>query len=235
MPDANDITPHASGRGARRGVLVLSGLVGLSALAGCGSAVFGTPKVWGLLAFEVVTLIASTLGIALGLGRPRDSAGLGVACVGATIFAAATLGRFSALVTRAAGAQSEGQVIGRLLRDPTFEGRVLASAALLFLACLLVLGNDRRLWNRLAIGAALGVPVAGILVWVVGPGKDWLLAPAEQGGVAGRIVIALVGGVALAAMLAASVHLVVGAFAAKLPPLAGARAGGARPAVRKKA
>ena len=231
MPSPTATNPPTGTR-ARRGVLVISALVGLSAVAGIVSAVGGQPKVWGLLAFEVVTLIASVLGCAVGLGRPRDSAGLGAACVGATIFAAGTLGRFSALVTRAAGAQSEGQVIGRLLRDRIFEGRVLASVGLLLLAAVLVLGNDRRLWRRLAIGMFMGIPVAAVLGWLIGPGKDWLLAPAEEGGVAGRIAVALMGGVILAAMLSASVHLVIGAFAAKLPPLVGARAG-AKPAARK--
>lgn len=223
MPEPTDTPNTSRDRTLRRVVLVVSALTGLSAAAGCGSAVLREPHVWGLFGFEIVTLVAAALGVALGLGRPRESPGLASACLAATIFAAATLGRFSAIATRSAGTVSEGQAVGRLLRDPMFEGRVLAAGVLLAVAACFALGSDRGAWKRLAIGICLGVPVAAALAWLIGPGKEWLLAAPESGGLALRIVVAVGGGLAMVAMLAASVHLVVGAFASRMAPLAGSR------------
>lgn len=213
------------GRTLRTAVVGVCALVALSGAWGLIDAVRGEPRVWGLLGFEVVTLAAAVLGVLVGMGRPREAPGLGVACVAATIFAAATLGRFSAIVTRSAETVSEGQAVGLLLRDPVFEGRAVAAIVLGAIAVCFALGGNRAAWKRLAIGAGLLVPVVAASGWALGPGMGWLIAPVESFGGVVRVVVALIGGVVLTLVGSVGVHQVIGAFEASLPPLEGVGAG----------
>lgn len=228
-PSAN---PQADPRERRLRAVVLGvcALVGLSALWGIVDASWGEPRVWGLLGFEVVSIVTAGLGVLVGLGRPREAPGLAAACIGATIFAAATLGRFSAIVTRAAGTVSEGQAVRLLVRDPMFEGRLGAALLLGAIAVCLALGSDRAAWKKLGVGCVLLVPVVVALGWLIGPGRDWLLAPVESSGGMVRVVIALVGGVGLMIAASIAVHQVIGAFEARLPS-----PGGPGPAPGRKA
>jgi hypothetical protein len=206
----------------RLGLLAIAALVAASAVWGMADAALREPRVWGLLGFEAVTLIAAVVGVFLGLGKPREAPALAAACVGATFFAAATLGRFSALVTRADGTVSEGQVLGRLIRDPVFEGRVLAAVLFGAAAVVFALGGDRRAWRRLIVGGALAVPVVAAAAWLlVGSGLNWLMAPVESFAGAVRIVVAVVGGLAMAILASVSVHSIIGAFEGRLPPWPG--------------
>ncbi len=217
-------------RRLRLGVLALSALVGLSAVWGAVDAVAREPRVWGLFGFEVVTLIAAALGVFVGLGRPREAPALGAACVGATFFAAATLGRFSAIVTRAEGTLSESQAVGRLLRDPVFDGRLLAAGAIGAIAVVFALGADRRAWRRLLLGVAMAIPVVAVTGWLLlGSGLNWLLAPAESFGGIVRIVVSVLGGVALAILASVAVHSVITAFESRLPPWPDEAERGGRP------
>ncbi|HZW09696.1 MAG TPA: hypothetical protein VFF69_07315 [Phycisphaerales bacterium] len=209
-------------RATRLGLLAIAALVGASAVWGMSDAVMREPPVWGFLGFEAVTLIAAVIGILLGLGRPREAPALAAACVGATIFAAATLGRFSAIVTRSDGTVSEGQALARLVRDPVFDGRVLAAAVFVGAAVVFALGGDRRAWRRLIVGALLAAPVLAVGAWLLmGSGLNWLMAPVESFGGAVRIVVAVVGALALAILASVSAHSVIGAFESRLPPWPG--------------
>lgn len=224
MTDRLPPTRHAPSRRPLRLVVVaVCALVGLSALWGGFDAIRGEPRVWGLLGFEIVTLAAAGLGVLVGLGRPREAPGLALACVGASVFAAATLGRFSAIVTRAAGTVSEGQAVRQLVRDPVFDSRLAAAGVLVVIAVFLALGSDRTAWKRLAVGAGLLVPVVGALGWLFGPGMNWLVSPVESSGGVARIAVGLVGGIGLTIVAAVGIHQVIGAFEAGLPPLDGAR------------
>lgn len=202
-------------------ILVISVLVGLTAAWGAIDAVRDEPRVWGLLGFEVVTLATAALGIMLGLGRPREAPSLGAACVGATFFAAATLGRFSAIVTRSNGTVSESQAVRMLFKDPMFEGRVAAAALLLLVAAMLALGADKRAWKRFVTGIGLAIPVLAALVWLLGPGMDWLVAPVESTAGLVRVVVGLVGGLGVIILASASVDRIIRAFQDRLPPLGG--------------
>lgn len=223
--------PHTKSPGAERPlrgiVLVVSLLVGLTAAWGAIDAVRTEPKVWGLLGFEAVTLVTAALGVLVGLGRPRESPALAAACIGATVFAAATLGRFSAIVTRAQETVSEGQAVRLLIRDGMFEGRLAAALLLVAVAVVLALGADRRAWRRLVVGAVMAVPVLAALVWLVGPGLSWLVAPVESSAGLVRVVLALVGGLAITILAAAAADQVIRAFQDRLPPLGAPRKGGA--------
>ncbi|VAX42590.1 hypothetical protein MNBD_PLANCTO03-1644 [hydrothermal vent metagenome] len=208
-------------------VLVVCSLVGLTALWGILDAVRVEPRVWGLLGFEVVTVVTAGLGILVGLGKPREAPGLSAGCIAATIFAAATLGRFSAIVTRAESAISEGQAVRLLFRDVMFEGRFVAAAVLLAVAACFALGRDWAAWRKLVIGGVLLVPVLGAFVWLTGPGLGWLMAPVESSGGLVRVVGAFIGGIGLVIAASVSVHLVIRAFEDRLPPLGVGGADGA--------
>ena len=223
-PGAN---PESAGRERllRRVVLVVCLLVGLSALWGAFDAVRMEPRVWGLLGFEAVTIVTAGLGVLVGLGRPREAPSLAAACLGATVFASATLGRFSAIVTRAEGTITEGQAVRQLAKDLMFEGRLVAAIALAAVAVLLALQNDRRAWKRLFVCVGMAIPVLGALVWLVGPGLKWLLAPVESTAGLVRVVLALVGGLGVTILGSAAVDQVIRAFQDRLPPLGGARPG----------
>lgn len=201
----------------RHAVLAVSVLVGLSALWGGYEAVAVEPKVWGLFGFEAVTLVAAGLGVLVGLGRPREAPALSAACIGATVFAAATLGRFSAIVTRSDSTFSGGQAVTRLLRDPMFDGRLVAAAVLMLIAVMLAFGTDRRSWRKFVTGIVLAVPVVAAGAWLAGPGKSWLLEGETAGGSMVRVLVGVFGGLALTLMAAASVHQTVRAFEIRLP------------------
>ena len=218
LPPTQQAPSH---RPVRLVVVAVCALVWLSALWGVSDAIRGEPRVWGLLGFEIVTLAAAGLGVLVGLGRPREAPGLALACVGASIFAAATLGRFSAIVTRAAGTVSEGQAVRQLVRDPVFDSRLVAAGVLVAIAVFLALGSDRGAWRRLAIGAGLLVPVVAALGWLFGPGMNWLVSPVESSGGVARIAVGLVGGIGLTITAAVGIHQVIGAFEVGLPPLGG--------------
>lgn len=225
------------GRAMRLALLVVGALVGVSAAWGMADAVLHEPRVWGLLGFDAITLFAAVVGVLLGLGKPRGAPGLAAACVAGTFFAAATLGRFSAIVTRAEDTVSEGQALARLVRDPVFEGRMVAAAIFGVAAVVFALGSERKAWRRLVFGLAMAVPVVAAGAWlVVGSGLNWVMAPVESFAGVVRVVVAVVGAVALAILASVSVHAVIGAFESRLGPwpderkAAGAGGGAREPA-----
>lgn len=212
----------------RLGVLIVSAAVGLSAVWGAWDAVGREPRVWALFGFEIITLAASVIGVLVGLGKFREAPALSAFSIAGTVFASATLGRFSAIVTRAADAGSEGQAVRQMLKDPVFDARFLASVVLGALALSLALGKDSRSWSKLAGGIGAALPVLATLVWMLGSGRAWLLAPVENASDIARVVGALLGGLALVVLASMAVHLVVRAFEVRLEPVGVASAAGRR-------
>ncbi len=210
----------------RIGVLVVSALVAASALWGVWDAVGREPQVWALLGFEIVTFVAGVLGVLVGLGRFREAPALSVFAVAGTVFASAMLGRFSAIVTRSADAGSGVQAVRQMLKDPMFDGRMLAVGAFGVLALCLAFGRDRRSWRTLASGIVLAGMVLASLAWAMGAGRAWLLAPVETAVDVARVIGSLLGGLVVVVLAAVAVHLVVRSFELRLPPLGVARGGG---------
>jgi len=219
----------------RLGVLVVSAAVGLSAIWGAWDAVGREPRVWALFGFEIVTLIAAVLGVLVGLGRFREAPALSAFSIAGTIFASATLGRFSAIVTRATDAGSEGQAVRQMLKDPMFDARFIASVVLGALALSLALGKDSRSWRSLTAGILAALPVVAALGWMLGSGRAWLLAPVDGAADIARVVGALLGGLALVVLASMAVHLVVRAFEVRMGPVGAANAAGRRSGAPRKA
>lgn len=206
-------------RGLALGVVAVSALVGVSALWGIWTAVGQETKVWALFGFEIVTLAAALLGLLVGLGRLRDAPALAVFSIAGTVFASATLGRFSAIVTWGGGDISQSQAVRQLATDPVFDGRLLAAFVLGVLGLCVAFGRQGASWRSFVIGLLAAAPVAGIGLWILGPGRAWLLAPIEDGGDIARVVVSLLGGLVLAVLGSMAVHQVVRAFELQLAPL----------------
>jgi hypothetical protein len=226
--------PRSPGLATLRGLLlVTSALVGLSAIWAAWDAVATEPRVWGWLGFEVVTLVAAGLGVMVGLGKPMETPALGAACIAGTVFAASTLGRFSAIVTRVTDAGSEAAAVRMLARDPFYLSRLLAVLALVVVTLGLALGADRRAWKLLGLGLLSGIPVIGAAAWVTGPGQGVLLAPVESAAGVARLVASVLGALALVVLASMSVHLTIRAFESRMGPLPGESAGSERKAAAR--
>ena len=221
-PQSPDTTDQL--RSLRLGVLIISAAVGLSALWGAWDAIGREPRVWALFGFEIVTLAASVLGVLVGLGRFREAPALSAFSIAGAVFASATLGRFSAIVTRATDAGSEGQALRQMLKDPMFDARFCASVVLAALALCLAFGKDNRSWRKLIAGVCAAVPVLAALLWMMGSGREWLLAPVDNAADIARVVGSLLGGLALVVLASMAVHLIVRAFEVRLAPVGVARA-----------
>lgn len=225
---------EANLRPIRIGVLVVSAIVLLSAMWGAWDAVAHNPKVWALLGFEIVTLVAGVLGVMVGIGKFREAPALSVFSAAGVVFAAAMLGRFSAIVTRTPDAGSGTQAVRHLLRDPMFDGRMIAVGVFGVLALFLAFGRDGRSWRLLAGGiVAAGLVLSG-LIWAMGRGRSWILAPVETAADIARVIGSLVGALVLVVLASIAVHLLVRAFELRLPPIRVPGAAASRQAVARK-
>ncbi|MDQ7013958.1 MAG: hypothetical protein Q9O74_08705 [Planctomycetota bacterium] len=218
----------------RIGVLVVSAIVAASALWGVWDAVGREPQVWALLGFEIVTLVAGVLGILVGLGKFREAPALSVFSVAGVVFASAMLGRFSAIVTRTPDSGSGTQAVRQMLRDPMFDGRMLAVGVFGVLALFLAFGRDSRSWKALFGGIVSAALMLAGLAWAMGPGRPWLLGPVETAADVARVIGTLVGAMVLVVLASIAVHLLVRAFELRLPPIGVSGAAGSRRAVARK-
>jgi hypothetical protein len=187
--------------------LVICGVVFLSALAGAGLAVLlplmveGQRTALALFGFEVVVAVSGVIGVLVGLGRMRGAPGMALACIGGTI-----------LLGSALGWQGAGRSLAGVSLTPFLGLRMVAAVVLLGAAAATVLGRERRSWRPAAVGGLLGVPVVVSAAAFVHPAGRRMLETlfAESGAVLTGTAVVVV--VVLAGLLAASVHLIVGAF-----------------------
>lgn len=194
-------------------------VVGLSALWGMYDALAGAPRVWSLLGFEIVTLIASVFGVMTGIKPPAHARALAAYNLALTVFVAATLGRFSAIATRATTALSGSQIADSLLTDYMFVFRLVMSLFIALLATAMAFGHDKRSWKKLVVGIVLAIPVIGTFIWIAGPGKTWLLSGQTAAAATVRMIVGVVGGVVLTILLAASAQSITSAFVSRMEPL----------------
>ncbi len=217
-------TPSTHQANARPSILgkalaLSSIVVGLSAIWGIYDAIAGSPRVWGLLGFETVTLIAAIFGVTTGIKPPAKAQSLAAYNLALTIFVAATLGRFSAIATRATTPLSESQIATSLFSDSMFSFRIVMALFIAQIATAMAFGHDRKSWKKLIVGIVLAVPVIGTFAWIAGPGKDWLLSGQTASAGMLRMIVGVVGGVVLTILLAASVQAITSAFVSRMEPL----------------
>ena len=72
-----------------------SGLVLLSSLGGVAASLLNSPRLYFLLGFEVVILVATVFGVLLGRRKFGSGAGLGLLCVAGVVLAGSLLGYIS--------------------------------------------------------------------------------------------------------------------------------------------
>lgn len=191
----------------RRTALAVSALMLVSALAGAVLALLapilspGEHTSWPFVAFEAVVAVAAVIGVFFGIGRYSEGPGLALACVTGTVLLGSLLG---------------WQASGRTLLGHSLKGLVAArvGAALILagLACATVLMRNRRAQRQAALGAAFLLPPILVgLAAMTDPGRHAIDAVMGHSPVQ-RLLVGIVGGLALGGSLAAGGHLVIRAF-----------------------
>lgn len=191
----------------RVGAMAASGLTLVSAILVAFLAVLGplivkgTPTSWFLFGFEVVVIVAAVLGFQLARGKWSHGLAIGLLSIAGTILLASAMG---------------WQGANRRLLDrpllPLLLVRTACAGVLALLACHAVLGRRPGAWQRALLGAAIGAPAVLLLgAMAVSRTRQVVLGvlPSNQGLM---IIVAVCGFVVFAALLAASVHILVATF-----------------------
>lgn len=189
---------------ALKAILVLSGVVTLSALATLAACMIATSTPWFLLGFEMVVLVASAFGVLLGLGRVSEALPLAALCVAGGIGAASFLGYLGA------GKSLVGVGAGSI---PLFWWAVFRVISSVLIACcggaIMIARKPAIAIGHLVKGVLCGVAcvVLAVALWSVkGRLTAWNL-PDVVMAMGGLVVLTI-----LLGLLAASVHLCVRAF-----------------------
>lgn len=181
-------------------VLILSGVVALSALAG-GAIMLTTDKPsWFFVGFELVVVMAGVFGVLLGRGKFAEAPAMVLLCLAGAVGVGSVLGYVGA-GRNLAGVDLRLWVIGR----------VGAAGVFAALAGLTVLARrPGPAWKALGTGLVFGVLTLGTLAlgWF---GRGWLAAAGTPNVV--KLVVALVLAVVVVGLLSAAVHYTVKAFA----------------------
>lgn len=169
---------------------VLCVAIGLSAVAlGTGAVVAGPNPKWPLFGMEVVTLVASLVGVGMAMGRMKGAPALGLACVAGSIFVAAVLGYVG---SNKQLELAEGK--GAIALRPLLLARL---ASVCVIACVAMYANLRRdgvatrtFWKGVAWALPLvlmGGAYVALRSRVGGMGEGALLAVACAAGLVGMI------------------------------------------------
>ncbi len=206
MPTAPDPT-----RPPPTGVLVaaklVAALLALSSVAGLALATMGAPAiVIGMLAFELVVLVATVFAVLASLGRFLNGWALAMACVAGTVFGATMLGyidgRPNFLTSPDAARMLKLLVVARIVLVGATAG----------VATLAVFSGCARAWRRFFFGLALGVPVLVVLAIGWQWGRPWLLTPQSGAMEFLRLGVLIVGSLVAAIVFSAAVHNVIRAY-----------------------
>lgn len=168
---------------------VLCGALAVSALALAGSALMlGDKPKWPLFGMELVTLVASVLGVQLALGKLRGAPALALACVAGSIFVATVLGYI--------GASKQLDLRGGkapISLKPLLLARVAATALIGYVAMYSNVRRDPKAMSLFWRGVAWAMPMVlmAAAYWkfrvrLGGMGEGTLLACAT---VAGLVVL----------------------------------------------
>lgn len=201
MPDA---TTRKNGLAVRWMVGALCAAVGLSAMGLVVFAVLQRSSSWVLYTFEVVTLVASILGLLFATRGMRVAPGLSLLCIAGSVAVAAML----TFVSLRGELQLRDGTHAMGLR-PWLAARMAAALVLATLSAAVVLNRDARAWSQLARAIAAGVPVvviAGAGYWLRGHGgmgstPPWLAA-----------ILYMMGAIVAGVSLCAAGHFLIRAF-----------------------
>lgn len=181
------------------GVLLLSAAAGVIA-----SLVANERPALALFGFEIVTAVASVLGLLFARGRYTDAPGLALASVGGTVFVASVLGFI--------GVGPEGELGGVGMR-PFLLARVAAAAGIGLLGAHCVLMRHPKGWPTAIRAALLGLPVlaAGVgALTLYRRERLWTLLDGYP--VVLQLAIVILAFIVLGTLTCISIHLAIRAF-----------------------
>lgn len=193
-------------------MLAVALFCGVTAVAGMVVAARG--QAWYMLAFEAVVLVTAVPCAILAARRDGSGHAMAMLCLGGVVGVTAALidpNLVKALIQRQT---PNVQPVGGVNIMPWIVARLVCGAALGAMAALTVLlRRPARSFPLLLKGIAFGLPVMAVGVAVVIPslrGKVLGLSPV------GLIVLAIAGTAILGALISASGHLIIRAFAVGL-------------------
>lgn len=193
---------------ARWGTMVLSAVLGLSALAGLWLAlVAGESTLWFSTIFELLTLAAAAIGILAAIGRFRDGWALSLACVAGTTLVCAVF----AFVELRANFNNDPSYAG--LMKPYLGFRLALAAGFGGLASLAVFSRNPACWGAFIKGMIVLAPAVAVLGWIGLRGGAFLGATrSTPGAEAARILMLCFGGLVLIGLISVGGHLLIRAY-----------------------
>lgn len=180
------------------------------ATAAAGVFVAWRGQQWYVLTFEVVVVLSALPCIGLAAKRGRPGHALGMLCLGGVVFITAALADPELVKAMIQRQTPRMQAVGGVSLMPWILSHIVVGVGLIGLSGLTVLlRRPGRSFGLLAKGIALSLPVLACGAAVVAPsvrGKIFALPAVLQ------IVLAIAGTAILAALVAASGHLIIRAF-----------------------
>ena len=192
----------------RGAIAVVSAVMICSNVGGALFALRTTPEpFWGWLGFEVVMLVASVVGLLLGLGRFREGSGIAAACVAGAWFVGTGMGRLQAYAAPT-----------QVLTDPWFLGRLAGAALVAGAGAVAVLARNPRSFRKVAAGGAMLAIVGGFGAFWVLTGGLWLGTPQNGAIDIARKGILAATVIGVGVLFCVGSHLVIAAFQMGVPP-----------------
>lgn len=190
-------------------VLLLSGIVLVSALGGIVATALHKPPMWFILMFEVVVAVTCVFGVLTGLGRFSEAPALSMMITGGIVVVAAVLSEPAVVLKLAGRGGSPVEMFGMTL-VPFALARLGAGGAILLLSAITVLIRDpKRSLAYLLRAAILGAPVVLALGLAASGRGQAAIANLSQGVVFGLTVAAFF---VLGGLFCASAHCLIRAF-----------------------
>ncbi len=194
-------------------VLLISLVCALSAIGGVVLAVLG--DAWFLLAFEVVVLLASGMGLMIGLGKLRDAPALGTFCIGGCVLVAAVLSEPTLMARVLQGGSSAPKTIAGVNMLHWSLARICAGATLIIISALLVLSRRPAASIPFLVRSILfGLPVVATLSVLVAPPVRSTLVALPLAAIVAIVIAAFF---VLGALFSVSAHNLIRAFEVAIP------------------
>lgn len=191
----------------RQATLLISALVGISALALAGLA--ASSAVWFVLGFELVLAASAVIGLLFGLGRFPQAPAMTLTLLAGAVATCSVLGYLST--------GAIGHTIGPLPLKPVLLARLAIAGILGLGAVLAALGPHSGPWGRLALGAAMILlPTAAAAALFAGPGQSVVGAVASMGA-AVAAAAATAAFLTWVGLVAAGGHMIITTFERALP------------------
>lgn len=179
---------------------------------------------WGWFGFELVSLLAASFGVLIGLGKFRDGLGLALACIAGTVLVALVFGTYVDAKTKIADNITYSPWVNRMLLI-----RMLVVLSYAFSASVAVFARNPKSWGVAIKGVACLLPVAALIGAFMKFGLPFADDASGQPN-ALRVIFVLVVGLVMIILVSAGGHLLIRAFEIGRPADAEDAAGDAKTA-----